>query len=61
VAWRNIHIVPVIKRKMGDMEGAKGYAVRATQYSLEGASRKTIRGQTFVAGEVEGFTFCSVS
>jgi hypothetical protein len=35
---------------------AKGYAVRATQFSLEGASRKTIGGQTFVAGEVEGFT-----
>ncbi|MEK6325050.1 MAG: cellulase family glycosylhydrolase [Acidobacteriota bacterium] len=35
---------------------AKGYAVRAIQFSLEGASRKTIGGQTFVAGEVEGFT-----
>jgi hypothetical protein len=35
---------------------AKGYAVRVTQFSLEGASQKTIGGQTFVAGEVEGFT-----
>jgi sugar lactone lactonase YvrE len=35
---------------------AKGYVVRATQYSLAGASRKTIGGQTFVAGDVEGFT-----
>jgi hypothetical protein len=35
---------------------AKGYAVRAIQFSLEGASQKTIGGQTFVAGEVEGFT-----
>lgn len=35
---------------------AKGYAVRAIQFSLEDASRKTIGGQTFVAGEVEGFT-----
>lgn len=35
---------------------AKGYAVRAIQFYLEGASRKTIGGQTFVAGEVEGFT-----
>lgn len=35
---------------------AKGYAIRATQFALEGASRRTIGGQTFVAGEVEGFT-----
>jgi hypothetical protein len=35
---------------------SKGYVVRATQFSLEGASRKTIGGQTFVAGEVEGVT-----
>lgn len=35
---------------------AKGYVVRATQFSVEGAARKTIGGQTFVAGEVEGFT-----
>jgi hypothetical protein len=35
---------------------AKGYAVRATQFSLEGVYRKTIGGQTFVAGDVEGFT-----
>jgi len=35
---------------------SKGYAVRAIQFSLEGASRKTIGGQVFVAGEVEGFT-----
>ncbi len=35
---------------------AKGYAVRAIQFSMEGASRKTIGGQTFVTGEVEGFT-----
>ncbi|HEV7800409.1 MAG TPA: cellulase family glycosylhydrolase [Burkholderiales bacterium] len=34
----------------------KGYAVRVTQFSLDGASRKPIGGQTFVAGEVEGFT-----
>ncbi|MGA7733783.1 MAG: cellulase family glycosylhydrolase, partial [Chloroflexia bacterium] len=34
----------------------KGYAVRATQFALEGAARETIGGQTFVAGEVEGFT-----
>jgi hypothetical protein len=35
---------------------SKGYVVRATQFSLEGASRNTIGGQTFVAGAVEGFT-----
>ena len=35
---------------------SKGYAVRAIQFSLEGTDRKTIGGQTFVAGEVEGFT-----
>jgi hypothetical protein len=35
---------------------AEGYAVRATQYSLDGASRTTIGGQTFVAGAVEGVT-----
>jgi hypothetical protein len=34
----------------------KGYTVRATQFALEGATRETIGGQTFVAGEVEGFT-----
>jgi hypothetical protein len=34
----------------------KGYAVRAVQFSMEGGSRKPIGGQTFVAGEVEGFT-----
>lgn len=33
-----------------------GYAVRATQYSLDGGSRRIIGGQSFVAGEVEGFT-----
>jgi hypothetical protein len=32
------------------------YAVRATQYSIEGATRKIVGGQTFVAGQVEGFT-----
>jgi hypothetical protein len=35
---------------------ARGYAVRSTQFALEGVARKTIGGQTFVAGEVEGFT-----
>lgn len=35
---------------------AKGYVVRATQFSLEGAVRETIGGQTFVAGEVAGYT-----
>ena len=35
---------------------AKGHAIRATQFALEGESRRTIGGQTFVAGEVEGFT-----
>jgi hypothetical protein len=40
---------------MPDRE-AKGYAVRAIQFALEGASQKAIGGQTFVAGEVEGFT-----
>lgn len=35
---------------------AKGYAVRAIQFSLDGVFRKTIGGQTFVAGDVEGFT-----
>jgi hypothetical protein len=38
------------------VQETKGHAVRAIQYSLEGASRKTIGGQTFVAGKVEGFT-----
>ena len=32
------------------------YAMRATQYSIEGARRKIVGGQTFVAGQVEGFT-----
>lgn len=35
---------------------AKGYAVRAIQFVLDGASRTIIGGQTFVAGEVAGFT-----
>lgn len=35
-------------------EEAAGYAVRATQFSLDGAVRTTIGGQTFVAGRVEG-------
>lgn len=35
---------------------AKGYVVRATQFSLEDASRKTIGGQTFVAGEIAGIS-----
>lgn len=34
----------------------KGHAVRATQFALEGGTRTTNGGQTFVAGEVEGFT-----
>jgi hypothetical protein len=37
-------------------EDAKGYAVRAIQYSVEGKDRKAIGGQTFIAGEVQGFT-----
>jgi sugar lactone lactonase YvrE len=34
----------------------RGHAVRAIQFALEGASRTTIGGQTFVAGAVQGFT-----
>jgi endoglucanase len=33
-----------------------GYAVRAVQYAVEGARRTAVGGQTFVVGEVEGFT-----
>ena len=35
---------------------AEGYVVRVTQVALEGDSRRTIGGQTFVVGEVEGYT-----
>jgi len=35
---------------------ARGYAVRAIQYAREGATRKVIGGQMFIAGEVAGFT-----
>jgi hypothetical protein len=35
---------------------AGGYAVRATQYSVEGGSRETVGGQTFVVGQVAGLT-----
>lgn len=35
---------------------AEGYVVRITQVALEGDSRRTIGGQTFVVGEVEGYT-----
>lgn len=35
---------------------AKGYAVRAIQSAYDRAFRRTIGGQTFVAGEVEGLT-----
>jgi hypothetical protein len=35
---------------------AKGYAVRATQFSSQGTARKVIGGQTFVVGAVDGFT-----
>ena len=48
-------VLPFELEYVPDQE-AKGYAVRASQFSLEGASRKEIGGQTFVAGEVEGFT-----
>lgn len=34
----------------------RGHAIRATQFAMEGTSRTTIGGQTFVAGEVAGFT-----
>jgi hypothetical protein len=34
----------------------RGYAVRATQYEREGAFRRLVGGQTFVIGEVAGFT-----
>jgi endoglucanase len=34
----------------------KGYAVRAVQFSLDGGGRTLIGGQTFIAGEVHGFT-----
>jgi hypothetical protein len=34
----------------------RGYAVRATQYEREGALRRLVGGQTFVVGEVAGFT-----
>lgn len=42
--------------ELAPAENAPGYAVRTLQYSLEGESRTIIGGQTFVAGEVEGFT-----
>jgi len=34
-----------------------GYAVRAIQYARDGAARQIIGGQTFVAGEVKGYTY----
>jgi hypothetical protein len=35
---------------------ARGHAVRVIQSAYEGATRRIIGGQTFVAGEVAGFT-----
>ncbi len=37
-------------------QAATGYAVRATQFAFDGTFQRTIGGQTFVAGEVKGFT-----
>ena len=37
-------------------EDMRALAIRATQFSMDGKTRTTIGGQTFVAGEVEGLT-----
>ncbi|SEQ40313.1 hypothetical protein SAMN04488038_10667 [Solimonas aquatica] len=37
-------------------KAVKGFAIRVTQYALEGETRTIIGGQTFVFGEVAGFT-----
>ncbi len=37
-------------------EDTAGYAVRAIQYALDEGSRRTIGGQTFVVGQVDGLT-----
>jgi hypothetical protein len=49
------NVLPFALEYVPDRE-AKGYAIRAILFSLEGASRRIIGGQTFVVGEVEGFT-----
>jgi endoglucanase len=37
-------------------EDASGYALRATQYTIDGDERTPIGGQTFIAGKVDGWT-----
>jgi hypothetical protein len=44
------HLSYVPRRK------SKGFVVRVTQFSLEDDTRKVLGGQTFVAGQVKGFS-----
>jgi hypothetical protein len=48
--------VVVFERAYVPGREGKGHAVRAIQSAYDGAFRKTIGGQTFVVGDVEGFT-----